>query len=89
MTNQISNPADRKKIKDALQEISDSMTRMEAERDLIKDIVNDVNDNFKLPKKYVNKMARIYHKQNFAKEQQETDELESLYITIVDTQNQA
>lgn len=83
---QISNPVDRKKIKDALQEISDSMTRMEAERDLIKDIVNDINDNFKLPKKYVNKMARIYHKQNFAKEQQETDELESLYLTIVDSQ---
>ena len=88
MTNQISNPADRKKIKDALQEISDSMTRMEAERDLIKDIINDVNDNFKLPKKYISKMAKIYHKQNFANEQQETDELESLYITIVDTQNQ-
>lgn len=83
---QISNPVDRKKIKDALQEISDSMTRIEAERDLIKDIVNDVNDNFKLPKKYINKMARIYHKQNFAKEQQETDELESLYLTIVDSQ---
>lgn len=86
MTNQISNPADRKKIKDALQEISDSMTRIDAERDLIKDIVNDVNDNFKLPKKYINKMAKIYHKQNFAKEQQETDELESLYLTIVDSQ---
>jgi hypothetical protein len=38
----ISSPEDRKKIKDALQEISDSMTRVEAERDLIKDIVNDL-----------------------------------------------
>jgi hypothetical protein len=80
---QISNPEDRKKIKNALTEISDSMTRMEAERDLIKDIVNDVVDNFKLPKKYVNKMARIYHKQNFQTEQQETEELEALYITVV------
>lgn len=84
---QISSPADRKKIKDALQEISDSMTRAEAERDLIKNIVKDVSDNFKLPKKYINKMARIYHKQNFQITQQETEELESLYITIVDTQN--
>lgn len=84
MTNQISNPVDRKKIKDALQEISDSMTRIEAERDLIKDIVKDVSDNFQLPKKYVNKMARIFHKQNFQITQQEQDELESLYITIVD-----
>lgn len=86
MTNQISNPADRKKIKDALQEVSDSMTRIEAERDLIKDIVKDVSDNYQLPKKYINQMAKIYHKQNFAKTQQETDEFESLYINIVDSQ---
>ena len=84
MTNQISNPVDRKKIKDALQEISDSMTRIEAERDLIKDIVKDVSDNYQLPKKHINKMARIFHKQNFQITQQEQDELESLYITIVD-----
>ena len=83
MTTQISSPADRKKIKDALQEISDSMTRIQAERDLIKDIVKEVADTHQLPKKYINKMARIFHKQNFQITQQEQDELESLYITIV------
>jgi hypothetical protein len=88
MTQQISSPADRKKIKDALIEISDSMTRMEAERDLIKDIVKDVADNYQLSKKQISRMAKIYHKQNFIIEQQEMDELESLYITIVDDQNQ-
>ena len=51
MTTQISSPADRKKIKDALQEISDSMTRIQAERDLIKDIVKEVADTHQLPKK--------------------------------------
>ena len=86
MTNLISNPEDRKKIKQALIEISDSMTRIDAEKDLIKDIIQDTSDNFKLPKKYLNKMARIYHKQNFSKEQQETEELESLYINVVETQ---
>jgi hypothetical protein len=88
MTQQISSPADRKKIKDALVEISDSMTRMEAERDLIKDIVKDVSDNYQLSKKQISRMAKIYHKQNFIMEQQEMDELETLYITIVDDQNQ-
>ena len=57
MTNLISNPEDRKKIKQALIEISDSMTRIDAEKDLIKDIIQDTSDNFKLPKKYLNKMA--------------------------------
>ena len=85
----ISSPADRKKIKDALQEISNSMTRVEAERDLIKSIVKDISDNHELPKKYINKMARSYHKQNFQITQQETEELESLYMTIVDSQNPA
>lgn len=89
MTKQISSPVDRKKIKDALIEISDSMTRMEAERDLIKDIVKDVADNYELSKKQITRMAKIYHKQNFSVEQQEMDELESLYITIVDDQNPA
>lgn len=86
MTIQISNPEDKKKIKQALVEISDSMTRIDAEKDLIKDIIQDTADNFKLPKKYLNKMARIYHKQNFSKEQQETEELETLYMNVVETQ---
>lgn len=81
--NMITNPADRKKIKDALVEISDSMTRMEAERDLIKDIVKTVSDDFDLPKKYVSKMARLYHKQTFYNEQQQNDELATLYETVV------
>lgn len=85
---QISNPADRKKIKDALIEISDSMTRMEAEKDLIKEIVNELADNFELPKKAVTKMARMYHKQNFHKEQQENDELENLYLSILETKQE-
>lgn len=81
--NMISNPADRKKIKDALVEISNSMTRVEAERDLIKDIVKTISDDFDIPKKYVNKMARLYHKQSFYNEQQQNDELTTLYETVV------
>ena len=82
----ISNPADRKKIKDALQEISDAMTRIAAEKDIIKEIVADVSDNFQMEKKTVNKMARVYHKQNFINEQQAFDEFETLYTNIVEAQ---
>lgn len=87
MTNQISNPTDRKKIKDALQEISDSLTRTDAEKDLVKDIINEIADSYQLPKKYVNKMAKIYHQQSFAKTQQESEELETLYLSICETQS--
>jgi len=83
----ISNPADRKKFNDALQEISNSMTRVSAEKDLIKDIVKDLSDSFELPKKTVNKLARIYHKQNFTQEAQDFEELETLYEEVVNLSN--
>jgi uncharacterized protein YukE len=79
----INNPEDRKKINGALQEISNSMTRIEAEKDLIKNIVNDLSEEFQLPKKTVNKLARVFHKQNFDQESQDFDELETLYEEIV------
>ncbi len=77
-----SSPEDRKKILDALVEISNSLTRIEAERDLIKDILTSVEDKFELPKKYTRKLAKIYHKQNFTEVQQEQDDVESLYESV-------
>ena len=79
----ITSPADRKKIKDALQEISNSMTRVDAEKDLIKETIADLHDNFKISKKILIKMARTYHKQNFLNEQQNHEEYETLYEEVV------
>ena len=85
----ISSPEDRKKIKDALQEISNSMTRIEAERDFIKDVKNDLHDQFKeiLTKKQISKMARVYHRQNFTEEVAAAEEFESLYETVINLAN--
>lgn len=80
-----SSPEDRKAIKNALQEISNSLTRIEGERDLIKDILQTVQDNQNIPKKYVRKLAKIYHKQNYNEVQQEQDDLETLYETVAVT----
>lgn len=79
----INNEVDRKKINDALQEASNSMTRIDAEKDLIKTILADLSDTFQLPRKTVNKLARIYHKQNFNQEAQEFEDLETLYEEVV------
>ena len=83
----ISNPVDRKKISDALREISDSMTRMSAEKDLIKDIIADLTEKFEIPKKTVSKMAKIYHKQNFNEEVKQFEDFEILYNEVVLLQN--
>lgn len=80
----ISSPEDRKKIKDALQEISNSMTRIEAERDLIKDVKAALFEDYKdnLSKKQIAKMARVYHKQNFQEEVASHEQFETLYEEI-------
>jgi hypothetical protein len=82
-----SSPADRHAVQKALQEISASLTRIDAEKDLIKDILATVQDNQNIPKKYMRKMARIYHKQNFNEVQQEQEDLETLYETCTSTSN--
>ena len=84
---QISSPADRKKIKDALHEISGSMTRIDAEKDYIREAVKELADEFKLSKRTLNKMARVYHKQNYSQEVASHEEFEGLYETILESKN--
>jgi hypothetical protein len=79
---QLSDPAHRKAVYDALREISNSLTRMEAERDLIKEILSNVKDQYELPPKYTRKLAKIYHKQNFIQVKEEQAEVEQLYESI-------
>jgi hypothetical protein len=69
----ISNEVDRKKFKDALQEIADSYTRVSAEKDLVKDIIADLSETFELPKKPISKLAKVYYKQNMTQEAEEFD----------------
>jgi hypothetical protein len=78
----ISSPEDRKKIFAAIREISASMTRTEAERDLIKDIVKDVSDNFQISKKVVKKMAVVYHKQSMSQVAAEHEEFVEMYEEV-------
>ena len=76
---------DKKKIKGALQEASNSLTRIDAERDLVKNILNDTSKNFQIPKKTVKKLINVYHKQNFSEEVATHEEFESLYETVTKT----
>ena len=86
MSFNVTNPTDKKKIKDALFEISNSMTRMDAEKEMIKDIINDLSENFELPKKTVRKIAKAYHKQNFNQAVADNEEFQELYESILDVE---
>lgn len=65
---------DRKKVQDALREMSDSMTRVSAEKDLQKDIAQRMLDEVGVPKKDFNKLARIYHASNLMEEAAKNEE---------------
>ena len=81
--NQISNPADQKKLLDVLKECSGAMTRMEGEKDYIKESVAAIAKDLQLPKRLVNKLVKVYHKQNYDEEVATHEQFESLYETIV------
>jgi Zn-dependent M32 family carboxypeptidase len=75
-------PEQKKDLQKAVQEISNSMTRMEAERDLIREIVKDQSQNLQIPKKIVSKIAKTYHKQNLAQEVADHEEFVELYESV-------
>jgi hypothetical protein len=81
--NQISNPADQKKLLDCLRECSASMTRMDGEKDYIRESIASISKDLQLPKKLVAKLVKVYHKQNFDEEVAVHEQFEQLYETIV------
>jgi hypothetical protein len=73
---------DKEKILGCLQEISNSFTRIEAERDLIKDILQRMQDEFELPKKLSRKLAKTYHKRNFEEEVASQNDFVEIYENV-------
>lgn len=77
-----SSEADRKRIKEAMQEISNSYLRQEAEREFVKEAIASLEDDVGIPKKYLGKMSRIYHKQNMSEIVSEIEDIEALLETV-------
>lgn len=66
--------ADRKTIQSALREMSNSMTRVSAEKDLQKDIAAKIAEDLNVPKAQFNKLAKIYHASNLMEEAAKNEE---------------
>ena len=73
---------DKAKVLGCLQEISNSLTRIEAERDLIKEILQRMQDECELPKKLSRKLARTYHKRNYEEEVAEQADFQTVYENV-------
>ena len=75
----ISNPEERKKIVGAIKELSDSMLRVDCEKDLQKDIVQATFEITGIDKKHLRNLAVIYHKQSMNDVKAEFEDVEALY----------
>lgn len=78
-----SNPADRKKIMDAMSEISNAYTRIESEKECVKDALDTISKTYNLPKRVLSKLSKVMHKGNFEEEAGNFEDFSDLYETLV------
>ena len=76
------NPEQTKQLRGAIGEISASMTRTEAERDLIREIVKEQSQQLQIPKKIISKIAKTYHKQSLTQDVQDHEDFVELYEKV-------
>ena len=74
---------DKKRLRGAIQELNDSMTRMAAERDLQKETINKVFEDLGVDKKLVRRMAKVYYKANYNEEVEENENFEKYYTKVL------
>jgi len=75
-------PTDKAKILGMLQEISNSLTRVESERDLIKEILDRLQHECEIPKKLGRKLAKVYHKRSFEEEVAQQNDFVDMYEQV-------
>lgn len=75
--------SEKKKVKKAIMELNDSMTRVAAERELQKEIITTLFDELGVDKKLIRRMAKAYFKSNFSEELEGNKSFEESYSLIV------
>lgn len=63
-----SSPADKKKISDAIEEMVNSLVRIDAEKDHFKAIQERLKDEFEMPSDLAARLAKTRHKSDFDKQ---------------------
>jgi len=80
--NQLSEP-DKEKLFKIIKECSNSMVRIDGEKDYIREAIADTSKSMQLPKKLVTRLIKVYHKQNYDEEVAVHEQFETLYETVV------
>lgn len=83
------NPADRKKILDVMQEISNAYTRAEGEKSYVKEAIAALSEDFNLPKRTLSKLSKVLHKGNFDEEAGQFEDFSDLYETLISSEKKS
>ena len=82
-----SSPEDRKKLKTMLVEMTHCLQRADNERESMKEIASEIEEQFNISKKIANKLARTMYKRNYSDLQAENEHFEFLYETLIEGKN--
>jgi hypothetical protein len=78
-----SDPAALKKIKDAMEEVTNSYVRIQSERDFIKEAIANLSEAVDIPKKFLSKLAKHYYKQDLDTATMELEDLNIAYENVL------
>ena len=79
-------PQQRVDVTKVLDEISNAMTRSEAEREYIREAVKEASDKYQIPKKVFRNLATIHHKQNVVEFASHNEEVVDTYALLTGKQ---
>jgi hypothetical protein len=75
----IINTRTKQDILNCLQEMSNSMIRIEAERDHMKSILEKMKDEYEIPPKIGRRLAKTFHKRSYEEEVASNQEFSDAY----------
>lgn len=78
---------EKKKLRGAIIELNNSMTRVAAERDLQKQTINEIFDQLGVEKKMIRRMSKTYFKSNIREELEENENFEKYYRDVIENVN--
>lgn len=82
-----SDPETRERLKKAIVDISNQWAIIEGHQAVVKEGIKSISEDYELPSKFISKLARAYHRQNFSSQQTEFEEFTDLYDAIIGGQS--
>ena len=74
---------DRKYLKGVVEELNDSLLRIDAEKDLQKEAITNAADKLNVDPKIIKEMGVTHHKANFNKKAEARSEFEEFYTIVM------